>query len=385
MSGALSAFLPVPSASARTQSRGARGSVVAMSMTLLSPPPSPVSSSSPSRSCRPLVAVTPRTHHSLGLRGGVGYDGISGGAGGRGRGLPWSATRATGDGGDGGSGDGNENDASTSSSSSASWLSNNREDLVTYAAALLISLGIRTFIAEPRFIPSLSMFPAFDVGDRLVAEKLTYRWSRPPRAGDVVIFHPPFDRHEGEDRNVLAKLLDDDVFIKRVVAVAGDKVEVKNGTLFVNGAARKEPFINEKPSYVLPQLVIPEGSVFVCGDNRNNSYDSHVWGPLPTENIVGRAVFKYWPPSAVGGIESYYSPPPSSSSSPSWSPLPPSAPDLVGGDVAAAVPARGTIAVQWRAELSSPSSSAVSGASGPLSSFLKRGWSSSGVRSEFGV
>ena len=348
---------------------------------------------------------------SLVLRGGVGgSEGVAGGAGGRGRGFPWSA-RATGDGGggggSGGGGDGNDNDASTppssssssssssASSSSTNWLTSNREDLITYATALAISLGIRTFIAEPRFIPSLSMFPSFDVGDRLVAEKLTYRWSRPPRAGDVVIFHPPFDRHQGEqNRSVLAKLLDDDVFIKRVVAVAGDRVEVKDGALFVNGVARREPFVNERPAYVLAPLVVPEGCVFVCGDNRNNSYDSHVWGPLPTENIVGRAVFKYWPPSAVGGIESYSDLLGSgSSSSPSSSP--PSAPDLVGGggDVAAAVPARGTIAVQWRAELSpsssspsptspSPSSSPVSG---PLSFLRKGGWSSSVVKSEFGV
>jgi signal peptidase I len=401
MSGALRASsLLAPSSLARKQSKRTRGVVIdAKSMMMMPPSPSPLSSSS-ARCHRSLSAAStpPRTRSSLSLRGGGSiHIGIAGGAGGSGRGLPWPRARATGD--DGGGSDGGENndDASASSSSSSTsapsssnWLTSNREDLITYAAALAISLGIRTFIAEPRFIPSLSMFPSFDVGDRLVAEKLTYRWSRPPRAGDVVIFHPPFDRHEGEaNRSVLAKLLDDDVFIKRVVAVAGDEVEVKRGMLFVNGVARVEPFINEKPSYVLPRLIVPEGSVFVCGDNRNNSYDSHVWGPLPVENIVGRAVFKYWPPGAVGGIESYYSELAAASSAASASAsassfsssVPPSAPDLVGGDASAtSVPARGTIAVQWRAELApSPSSP-----SGPLP-FLRKGWSSGVVKSEFGI
>lgn len=389
MSGALSlSSLVLPSTSART-SRRARGGAVGASSMMVPQLLSPISSSAQHSRCRPLAADSPRARISNSLGGGSSSGSIAGGAGGRGRGLPWSARppRATGEnssGGGGSDGDcGNENDASTSTN----WLASNRDDLVTYAAALAISLGIRTFIAEPRFIPSLSMFPNFDVGDRLVAEKLTFRWSRPPRAGDVVIFHPPFDRHEGEKRSVLAKLLDDDVFIKRVVAVAGDRVEVKNGTLFVNGVARKEPFINERPSYVLPSLVVPEDTVFVCGDNRNNSYDSHVWGPLPVENIIGRAVFKYWPPSAVGGIESYSGPVggPSGASSSS---LPPPAPELVGGDVAtSAVPARGTIAVQWRAELSpsSLSSSSPSPWTTKPFSFLKKGWSSGVVRSEFGV
>ena len=382
MSATLSASSRLfPSALASRKARGGSAAVAAIMM------PPPISSSS--RLSRSLSAsAAPRTRSSSIVFGGRGEkqgDIAAGGGGGRGRGLPRPAgpspPRATsGDDNSGGGGDENDDASSTSSTSSttaSNWLTSNREDLITYAAALAISLGIRTFIAEPRFIPSLSMFPSFEVGDRLVAEKLTYRWSRPPRAGDVVIFHPPFDRHEGENRNVLAKLLDDDVFIKRVVAVAGDKVEVKNGTLFVNGIARKEPFINEKPSYVLPALVVPHENVFVCGDNRNNSYDSHVWGPLPVENIVGRAVFKYWPPSAVGGIESYSDLVVEASSSNSSS-LPPSAPSLVGtgGDVAAALPARGTVAVQWRAELSSSSS--------PFS-FLKKGWSSGAVKSEFGI
>eukprot|EP00879_Flechtneria_rotunda_P002964 GHRR01003181.1.p1 GENE.GHRR01003181.1~~GHRR01003181.1.p1 ORF type:complete len:291 (+),score=83.30 GHRR01003181.1:106-978(+) len=176
----------------------------------------------------------------------------------------------------------------------------NKDDLLTITLALAISYGIRWFVAEPRFIPSLSMYPTFDIGDRLIAEKLTYRFSRPPARGDVVIFHPV----EGVGSK---DLFGDNVFIKRVVAVEGDTVEVHDGVLFVNGQPRNEPYIYQKPAYTLGKLVVPPGDVFCLGDNRNNSYDSHVWGPLPKENVLGRAAFKYWPLNKLGPLQDYTS------------------------------------------------------------------------------
>lgn len=173
-----------------------------------------------------------------------------------------------------------------------------KDDLATIAIAIALSYGIRAFIAEPRFIPSLSMFPTFDIGDRLIAEKLTYKFVRPPVAGDVIIFYPVAGVGQ-------KSVFGDDVFIKRIVAVEGDTVEVKNGTLFVNDVPRTEPFINEQPLYNLKKLVVPPGDVFVMGDNRNNSYDSHLWGPLPEENIIGRACFVYWPPQKIGPMTDY--------------------------------------------------------------------------------
>ncbi|CAD7697582.1 unnamed protein product [Ostreobium quekettii] len=170
-----------------------------------------------------------------------------------------------------------------------------RGDVLTVAIALGISYAIRALIAEPRFIPSLSMYPTFDVGDRLVAEKITYRFQRPPEAGDIVIFHPV----EGV---VPKKLFGEDVFIKRVVATGGDSVEVRDGALLVNGQRRAEPYLAEAPAYTLQRLVVPAGSVFVMGDNRNQSYDSHIWGPLPVDRVLGRAVFVYWPLNKFGEL-----------------------------------------------------------------------------------
>ena len=177
------------------------------------------------------------------------------------------------------------------------WARLSQEDVITVVVTFAVSIAFRTFIAEPRYIPSLSMYPNFDIGDRLIAEKLTYRFARDPNVGDVVIFNPP--------RTAKTEKVYNEVFIKRIVALEGDDVEVKNGELYVNGQSRGKELKLEKIKYNMPKLRVPSGDVFVMGDNRNNSFDSHAWGPLPKNRIIGRAVGKYWPPTAIGGLPSY--------------------------------------------------------------------------------
>lgn len=173
-----------------------------------------------------------------------------------------------------------------------------KEDLKTFFSSLTVALAVRFAIVEPRFIPSLSMYPTFDVGDQLTVDKISKNW-RDLQRRDVVVFNPPpaFQEYTGVDRT-------GEALIKRVVALEGDVVEVKNGgNLYINGEQQDEPFTNEKAKYEFGPTRVPKGCVLVLGDNRNQSLDGHIWGWLPKENIIGRATLKFWPPWRVGTIQ----------------------------------------------------------------------------------
>ena len=184
-----------------------------------------------------------------------------------------------------------------------SWV----EAAKTLGLSLLVAFGIRQFIAEPRYIPSESMVPTLEVNDRLMVEKVSY-WFHPPNRGDVVVFWPP-DRLKEQNPE-----LKKDAFIKRVIGLPGDKVEVREGKVFINNQPLIEDYIAAKPNYQWGPEIVPDNSYLVLGDNRNNSYDSHFWGYVPRKNLIGRAAFRFWPLPRIGGIDheaSYPSAPPS--------------------------------------------------------------------------
>ena len=169
------------------------------------------------------------------------------------------------------------------------WL----EAVKTIVTAGILAFGIRTFVAEARYIPSSSMEPTLQINDRLIIEKVSYHFHKPER-GDIVVFSPTA---------ALKAQNFHDAFIKRVIGLPGDKVEVKNGLVYVNGKVLAENYIAEQPNYAFGPVTVPPDQYLVLGDNRNNSYDSHAWGFVPRENLIGRAVVRFWPFNRLGGFD----------------------------------------------------------------------------------
>ena len=179
----------------------------------------------------------------------------------------------------------------TGSQNKSSLLSGWRSLLAWLAVALVLRWGV----IEPRWIPSGSMLPTLQLQDRILVEKVRPRLHRPLPNGTVVVFHAP-------DALVEAGYNPKAALIKRVVAQAGEVIELKGGELWRNGAVVPEPWRPEPIDYSFGPITVPAGTLMVLGDNRNASLDSHVWGPLPQDDVIGTAVLRYWPLNRLGAI-----------------------------------------------------------------------------------
>ncbi|HEY9740438.1 MAG TPA: signal peptidase I [Coleofasciculaceae cyanobacterium] len=167
------------------------------------------------------------------------------------------------------------------------------EGLKTIVLSGVLAFGIRSFVAEARYIPSGSMLPTLQINDRLIIDKISYNFREPGR-GDIVVFSPT---------DTLKQQNFKDAFIKRVIGLPGDKVEVKGERVYINDQPVRENYIEEKPNYSFGPATVPPNQYLVLGDNRNNSYDSHYWGYVPRDRIIGRAVVRFWPLNRVGEID----------------------------------------------------------------------------------
>jgi signal peptidase I len=181
---------------------------------------------------------------------------------------------------------------------------------VLVVIALAVTFVLKTFVAQAFVIPSESMYPTLKIGDRVVVSRISYHLHDPHR-GDVVVFPNP--GVDGTDHAVLPLRIVHEVLagaglrkppgqelIKRVVGLPGDTVEAREGAVFVNGRPLSEPYL--QPGIVtdnLPPTIVPPGDVFVMGDNRGDSSDSRVFGPIDEDTIVGRALFRVFPPHRV--------------------------------------------------------------------------------------
>jgi signal peptidase I len=158
--------------------------------------------------------------------------------------------------------------------------------------AVVLFLIIHTFFLEARYVPSPSMVPTIEVQDRFLSNKTAY-WFQKPQRYDIIIFKPPAELGIKED------------FVKRVIGLPGETIAVYNGVVYINKKPLSEPYItpDRAPLANFDPYIIPDGKLFMMGDNRNNSQDSRYWGALPVENIKGKAWWRFWPLNRMGIVK----------------------------------------------------------------------------------
>ena len=175
------------------------------------------------------------------------------------------------------------------------------EYAVLAVVAIAVALLIQAFLVKPYRIPSESMENTLLIGDRVLVDRVSWRFSEPQR-GDITVFHPPFDGP---------------VLIKRIIGMPGDELSLSDGAVYVNGRRLDEPYVRRVGGRPVPTepfanglpwaldkpYTVPPGSYFMMGDNRIDSGDSREFGPVPREQLVGSAFARYWPLARLGGVE----------------------------------------------------------------------------------
>ncbi len=168
------------------------------------------------------------------------------------------------------------------------WLKALLRDLLgTILPAILIALLIHVFLAQGTRVYGQSMEPNLHTNERLVIEKLSYHFHG-PRRGDVIVLHDPGGSPE--------------LLIKRVIGLPGERITLANGKVFVDGVPLDEPYLTQETQGGGRSWIVPPFSVFVLGDNRSASRDSRIFGPVALDQILGRALFRYWPVGEIGAI-----------------------------------------------------------------------------------
>ncbi|MEE0510795.1 MAG: signal peptidase I [Peptococcaceae bacterium] len=168
-----------------------------------------------------------------------------------------------------------------------------KEYLLPIIIALAIVVVLRMFVIGMYYVPTGSMIPTLQIDDKVIATKISYQLHEPER-GDVVVFKYPVNEEQG---------LKTVVYVKRLIGLPGETLEIKNNTVYINGTPLEEDYVNSNTN--MPDfgpVTIPEGEYFMMGDNRNDSSDSRIWGTVKEEYLIAKAQFIYWPFDHMGRL-----------------------------------------------------------------------------------